>query len=333
MSMFKKFYALGTILQFQVDGQNAEKAIEEAMDTIRDIEEKMSVFINDSEISRVNRNAGGLPQKVSSNTYLVMRKALKYSYLSHGAFDPTIRPVVNLWGFGSGQNVVPLHAEIQEKLQLVDYKDIILDDKNRTLKLRRKNQALDAGGIAKGFAADRVKDVFQKYQIPSAIINLGGNIFALGQKNGQSLWGVGIQNPYGLRDEFIGAISVANKSIVTSGNYERYFISNGKRFHHIIDPRTGYPSENGVISTTIITDSSIDADALSTCAYVMGLNEGMKFIETLANVEAIFVTDHKEIFVTRGIKDNFVLLNMEFTYEHTDRSIANVTENIEAANI
>lgn len=315
--MLKQFYALGTILQFQVDGENGEKAIAEAMDTIRNIEEKMSVFINDSEISRVNRNAGGLPQKVSASTYFVMKKALEYSYLSHGAFDPTIRPVVSLWGFGSGKNLVPPNTEIQERLLLVNYKDIILDEKKRTIKLRLKNQALDAGGIAKGFAADQVKKVFQKYQIPSAIINLGGNIFVLGKENGESLWGVGIQNPYGQRDEFVGAIRVANKSIVTSGNYERYFISNGKRFHHIIDPRTGYPSENGVISTTTIADYSIDTDALSTCTYVMGLAEGMKLIETLDNVDAIFITNRKEIYVTSGIKENFVLTNKKFTYVNT----------------
>ena len=310
----KNFYSLGTIINLKVFGRKAEKAIEEAVERLIDIDNKMSAFKSYSEISKININAGTLAQVVSTDTYFVIKKAIEYSELSAGTFDPTIRPLVTLWNIGTGEERIPEKNEIEQTLKLVNYKDIILDESNSSIKLKKQNQALDVGGIAKGFAADEVKNILLKYGIHSAIIDLGGNVFALGNKIDGTPWNVGIQNPFKPRGEYIGIFSVKDKSVVTSGNYERFFIKDNITFHHIIDPKTGYPSKSRIISATIISDNSIDGDGLSTGVYIMGINKAMELIESIIGVDAIFITEDKQIYVTSGIKENFQLSNDEFMY-------------------
>lgn len=303
----RKFYALGTIIQLKAYGQKAQQSCDMAMNKIIEIENHLSVFKDFSEISRINQNAGIAPVKVSKDTYFVIKTAAKYSRISGGAFDPTIRPMVRLWGIQTDNARIPDKYEIDRDIKLVNYTDIILDDKNCTVMLRNKNQALDLGAIAKGFTADEVKNIFSKNAIKSALIDLGGNILAMGSKPGDTSWKIGIQDPLKRRGKFVGIISVTDKSVVTSGNYERYFMNQEKRFHHIINPMTGKPSENGIISATIISDYSIDGDALSTCAFVMGLKEGLLLAESIQGVDAIFITENKKIFTTAGIKNKFEL--------------------------
>ncbi|OOM10381.1 FAD:protein FMN transferase [Clostridium saccharobutylicum] len=314
-TIVREFYALGTIIRLRVDGKNGEEAIQEAIDRLNVIENKMSVFKEYSEVSMINKNAGISSQEVSTDTYFVIKKAVKYSILSEGTFDPTIRPIVSLWSIGSDKPRIPSKSEIERNLKLVNYEDIILDEKSYSIGLKHANQAIDVGGIAKGYAADEVNKVFKNRKIKSALIDLGGNIYALGAKPDKTLWNVGIQNPFNTRGEYIGVISVKNKSIVTSGNYERYFTKEGKIYHHIIDPKTGYPSESEIISSTIISDHSIDGDGLSTGVYIMGLEKSVKLIQSLKGIDAIFITKNKEVYVTSGIKNNFKITNIEFIYK------------------
>ena len=306
---------MGTIVQLKVYGGNAEKATAKAVESISDIENKMSTNIETSEITKLNEKAGVSGQKLSEDTYFVIKEAVKYSKLTEGDFDTTIEPIVKLWGIGTDKERVPSKSEIREKLKLVNYKDIILDSKNSTVKLRRTSQAIDLGGIAKGYTADEIKKVLINNNIHSALINLGGNVYAVGKKTDGTNWNIGIQNPLNTRGKYLGAISVADKSVVTSGNYERYFIVDGKRYHHIFNPKDGYPSENGIISTTIVSDKSIDGDVLSTSTYVMGVTKGLKLIESIKGVEAIFITSDKKVYVTSGLKDSFNLTDKEFTNE------------------
>lgn len=314
-SVEKETYLMGTIVQLKVYGRNAEKAAEESLNRISDIESKMSINIETSEISKLNAKAGISGEKLSQDTYSVIKKAIEYSKLTEGALDATIEPIVKLWGIGSDTERVPSKSEIDEKLKLVGYNDIVLDDKNSMVKLRRTSQAIDLGAIAKGYTADEVRQILVKNKISSALINLGGNVYAMGNKLDGTKWNIGVQNPLSTRGEYLGTLSVTNKSIVTSGNYERYFIVDGKRYHHIFDPKTGYPSEKGIISATIVSDNSIDGDALSTSTYVMGLEKGLKLVESIKGVEAIFITVDKKIYVTTGLKDSFKLTDKEFTYE------------------
>lgn len=311
----RQFYVLGTIIQLKVYGSNGKRAIDEAVNRLNEIDNKMSVFKEYSEVSLINQKAGISSVEVSKDTYFVIKEAVKYSNLSEGAFDPTIRPIVELWGIGTDKPRIPSESEICSELKLVNYKDIVLDEKESSIKLKNKDQTMDLGGIAKGYAADEVKRILINNNIKSALINLGGNIFALGKKPDKTQWQIGVQNPFSKRGEFVGFISIKNKSIVTSGNYERYFISNGKKFHHIIDPKTGYPSESRIVSSTIISDYSIDGDGLSTGVYIMGLDKSIKLIESMKGIDAIFITENKEIYLTSGIKNKFKLIDENFIYK------------------
>ncbi|WML37012.1 FAD:protein FMN transferase [Clostridium sp. OS1-26] len=311
-----EFYILGTTNILKAYGEKADIAIIEAMKKLLDIDNKMSVFKGTSEFSLINNHAGESAVAVSDDTYYVIKKSMQYAQMSNGAFNPTIRPVVELWNIGRNNSQVPKEESIKEKLQLVNYRDIILNDEKNSIKLAHKQQRIDGGAIVKGFAADKVKEILIKNGVESAMIDLGGNIYAMGVNAGADMpWRIGIQNPLGIRDEFVGVLSIVDKSIVTSGDYERYFIKDNKKYHHIIDPRTGYPCNNGVISATIVSDSSLDADALCTCIYVMGVEEGMKLVDSMEGVDAIIITDDKKIHVSSGIKENFILTNLDFKIE------------------
>jgi len=312
----KEIYSLGTLNQLKAYGRNSEKAIKKSIRKLYEIDNKMSVFKEDSEISKINKQAGKESQIVSKDTYYVIQKAIKYCSLSKGAFDITIRPIVDLWGIGKTNQKIPTTSEIKEKLKLVNYKDIILDNNTSSIFLKNEKQEIDVGGIAKGYAADEVKSIMLKNGIKSALINLGGNILVLGGKEDEAPWIVGIQNPFKPRGEFALTLSVINKSVVTSGNYERYFEVDGKRFHHIINPSTGYPSESDIISATIISDNSIDGDGLSTGVYIIGIHEAIKLIEEIEGVDAIFITKSKEVYITSGIREKTIITSDEFVYKN-----------------
>lgn len=317
----KNSYALGTLINLKAYGNNAQKAIDEALERLNDIDDKMSAFKENSEISKITLVAGRSMEFVSDDTYFVVKKAIEYSRILEGTFDPTIRPLVKLWSIGTKEERIPEEAEIKEVKNLVNYKDVILDESNKSIMLKQKDQALDVGGIAKGFAADEVRDIFIQNKIKSALIDLGGNIFALGSKEHNKPWKVGIQNPFKPRGESIAVLSIKNKSVVTSGNYERYFMKYGKRFHHIINPRTGYPSESQIISATIISDNSIDGDGLSTGIYILGVDKSLSIIEAIEDVDAILVTEDKNVYVTSGAKNIVELIDHEFSLRYNEKLI------------
>lgn len=313
-SIVKSSYVLGTIVHLQIFGNKSEQLAEKALEKLMDIDNNMSVFKDYSEISKINKNAGLSPQAVSSDTYFTIKKAVEYAKILGGAFDPTIGPLTSLWNIGTKHERIPQKNEIEKKLKLVNYKDIIMNEDSKSVKLRYKNQSIDVGGIAKGFAADQIKNMLFKHRVKSALIDLGGNIFALGCKHNGGLWSIGIQNPFKHRGEYIGIINVKDKSIVTSGNYERFFMDNGKKFHHILDPRTGYPSESSIISATIISDNSIDGDGLSTGIYIMDVYKSIDLIESLSDIDAILITNEKKVYITSGIAKNFKLTDNDFKY-------------------
>lgn len=308
----REFYSLGILNQLKVSGRNANKAIDESIGKLCEIDEKMSVFKENSEISKINQYAGKQAQKVSEDTYYVIEKAVKYCSLLKGSFDITIRPIVALWGIGKQEARVPTISEIKEKCKVVNYKDIVIDKNNSSILLKNEKQEIDVGGIAKGYAADEVRDIMIKNNIKSALINLGGNIFVIGSKDDGTAWTVGIQNPFKKRGKFALNISVIKKSVVTSGSYERYFEVGGKKFHHIINPSTGYPSESDIISATIISDNSIDGDGLSTGVYIMGVQKAMKLIEEIKGIDAIFITENKEVYITSGLSGKVTIMSNEF---------------------
>ncbi|WP_061309639.1 FAD:protein FMN transferase [Clostridium botulinum] len=312
----RETYLMGTIINIKAYGKNADKAVQASVDKISDIENKMSLNISTSEVNKINKNAGIAPVKVSKNTFDVVKASLIYSEKSKGSFDITVEPLVSLWGIGTDKARIPSKDEISNALKLINYKDVIINEKESTVMLKRKGQAIDLGAIAKGYSADELKKVLLNYNVSSAFLSLGGNVYVLGNKPDKTSWKIGVQNPLEPRGDYLGIVSVSDKSVVTSGNYERFFERNGKRYHHIFDTKTGYPAEKGLISVSIISDKSIDGDALSTSVYTLGLNEGKKLIESLKGVEAIFVTNDKKVYVTSGLKDIFKLTNTDFKLQN-----------------
>nr|WP_202630118.1 FAD:protein FMN transferase [Clostridium botulinum] len=312
----RETYLMGTIINIKAYGKNADKAVQASVDKISDIENKMSLNISTSEVNKINKNAGIAPVKVSKNTFDVVKASLIYSEKSKGFFDITVEPLVSIWGIGTDKARIPSKDEISTALKLINYKDVVINEKKSTIMLKRKGQAIDLGAIAKGYTADELKKVLLNYNVSSAFLSLGGNVYVLGNKPDKTPWKIGVQNPLEPRGDYLGIVSVSDKSVVTSGNYERFFERNGKRYHHIFDTKTGYPAEKGLISVSIISDKSIDGDALSTSVYTLGLDEGKKLIESLKGVEAIFVTNDKKVYVTSGLKDIFKLTNTDFKLQN-----------------
>ncbi len=311
--VIKTNFMLDTLIEIQAFGPNASGAIDKAFNRIADIEKKMTAKAKTSEIIKINERAGEGFYTVSSDTFFVIKKSLCYSEMSKGKFDITVGSLVRLWGIGTDEARVPTTSEISETLPLVDYKQVELSEDKHGVFLKKHGMAIDLGGIAKGFATDEVVKILRQNGVESGIADLGGNIFVLGTKPNGKPWTIGLQNPFDTKGSIFATVGVVDKTLVTSGPYERYFEKNGKRYHHILDTYSGFPVENGLMGVTIISDSSIDADALSTTIFALGLEEGMKFVEGLNHIDAVFVTNDYKVYTSPGIKEyNFTIINKQF---------------------
>lgn len=310
----KTSFMMDTVMELTAYGDNAQKAVDAAIDAIKKIDKLMSVSSQDGDVYRINAAAGQSPVKISKETMYVIQAAQYYSQLSNGLFDITIGPLVNLWGIGT-KNDIPTQADINKAKALVDYRKFKINTEAGTAELPENGMAIDLGAIAKGYAADAAKEVLVRYGIKSAVINLGGNVVVIGNKTDGSLWRVGIQNPFEPNGDYVAVVEEADKAVVTSGIYERYFIKDGKRYHHILNPFTGYPADNGLASVSIISDKSIDADALSTLVFLLGPEKGMELVEDLSNIECIMITTDKEILLSDGLKGKVKIVDKGFEYE------------------
>jgi len=291
---------LVTITVVAGSDEQANKTIDKAFSVIEQFGDKINFFSDKSELSAINRNAGTTPVKVSPDTLGVIERAIYISEKSNGAFDPTIGPEINMWDFF--KKIRPADADIKKKLSLVNYRDIIVDRAKSTVFLRRKGMLMDLGGIAKGYAADLALANLRQSGIGAGIVAAAGDIRAFGLKPDGTLWKIGIKNPrqQSEADELIAKASLTNKAISTSGDYERYFVEDGRRYHHILDPKTGYPAGQ-CRSVTVISDSGIFADGFSTAVFVSGPEKGMKLVRE-AGVEAVIIDKDGGIHTTPGIK-------------------------------
>jgi thiamine biosynthesis lipoprotein len=307
-------YMLGTYLQLSVwttNKQEGMNTIKASFERIKEIEDKLSANLDESEIGQINLNAGKGYVDVSDETIAIIKRAIHYAELTKGAFDPAIGKLVKLWGIGTENERIPSQEEIQDTLQFVDYQKIEFQGDNK-VKLSEAGMRIDLGGIAKGYAADEVTKIMKNKGIKHAIINLGGNVVTLGKKIDETSWKVGIQDPFEPTGTHMGVIEVHDQTVVTSGNYERFFMADNKRYHHIIEPKTGYPAENGIISATIVTNSSTDADGLSTSVYVLGVDKGIQLIESLEDVECIIITEDKKVYISTGLTERFQIIDSSF---------------------
>ena len=286
-----------------------QKAVDLAFDTIKDIDDRMSVYNNNSEVSQINRLAGHSAVKVSSDTLNVIEKALYYSKISDGMFDITVGPLIDIWGFRTGKNRTLSDVEISKALLLIDYKKVKIDRSGSTVELTSTGMKMDVGAIAVGYAVDKAVSVLKDNGVKKALVNGGGEIYALGSPPGKDAWRIGIQHPR-RSNELLGTIELKDMAVSTSGDYENYFEVNGKRYCHIMNPKTGKPVE-GIMSVTVVANTTTEADALSTVLFIMGAKDGMKLAERLDNVECIIITGSNEkdmkILVSSGLKDKVQL--------------------------
>ena len=316
-------FLLGTYVRIRVYDEGKESALKPAFDRVKELGDKITVNQKGSEIDEVNEQAGIKPVKVSDDVYTLVKRAYEYSQDSQGGFDMAIGAITQLWRIGFDDARKPSQEEIDQALKLVDYHKIELNDKEKTVYLKEKGMIIDLGAIAKGYITDEVVKVLKKQGVTTAIVDLGGNVYVLGYSpRGENQdWTVGIQDPNMARGSVLGSIKERNKTLVTSGIYERYLEVDGKKYHHLFDPKTGYPFDNDIASVTIITDKSIDGDGLSTAVFSMGVKKGLEYVESELNngTEAIFVTKDDKVYVTDPIKDTFKL-SEDSHYTMGDRS-------------
>lgn len=244
---------------------------------------------------------GSIEFAVSDILYEILEKGLYYSGISEGVFDITIEPESSLWDFTSDKSKVPEDLQIKEAVKLTNYKNAMLKDKKLVLKI--PGMGIELGAIAKGFIADQLKEYLKKNGVTSGTVNLGGNVLCIGKKTDGSPFRIGIQHPFEDRNEIITAVKAEDISVVSSGIYERYFIQDGKMYHHILDPSTGYPYDNGLVAVTIISGKSADGDALSTTCFAMGMEKGLEFANSLDGVYAVFITEDGKLHYSEGFKE------------------------------
>ncbi|HPE36068.1 MAG TPA: FAD:protein FMN transferase [Spirochaetales bacterium] len=312
--------ALGTVCSVRVLDGASEKALDDAFARLAAIEAEMSANDPGTLVDQVNQAAGGQAVAVPDDLRYVTRKALEYAALSDGAFDPTIGPLVKLWGIGTEDERVPSADEVSVALAMVDRWLLELDDQAGTLRLAKPGMRLDLGAIAKGYAADEAGRILAEQGVTAAVIDLGGNVKVVGRKPDGSPWKIGVQNPFDDRGAYIGIVTVTgDRTVVTSGVYERYFLGDdGTHYHHILDTRTGYPVRNGLASVTIIASSSIDADGLSTTLFALGLDKGLALANSLDWMEAVFIDEDKRVYLSDGAQAIFELTDDAFVLAQAD---------------
>lgn len=281
---------------------------------IKQQENRLTVNRAHSEVMDVNHAAGSHPVTVSPSVFNLIKRAKAVSLLDDSCFNLAIGPLVKRWKIGFKGDSVPPADELQALLRLTNPADVILNEQQRSVFLAKAGMEIDLGAIAKGYIADLVRDLLHQHATRHALINLGGNVQTLGvpQDSALDAWSVGLKKPFSAPDDLIGVINVNNKSVVTSGIYERYFELNGRCYHHILDPKTGYPRDNELLSVTIISDDSIDGDIYTTLLYGMGVEKGVAYLSDKPGIEAIFVTRDRQVILSSQRQFTFSLLDNSY---------------------
>lgn len=301
--------AMGTIMTHQSHGENSEEYLTCIQMEIERLEALFSRFRPGSDISRMNQAAGQNPVSINEETMQVLLSAQTFANLYPGTFDITVTPLVDLWRNASACKQPPAQVEIDRTIKLVNNNDLLLNPIQGTAGLRYKHQSIDLGGIAKGYAANRLIHCALAFGLHSTFSNLGGNVIVKGRKLDGSPWKIGIQHPR-LTGQLIGAVSIENEAVVTSGDYQRFFIGkDGKHYHHIINPETGYPATSDLISVTIITPDAMLADVLSTLLFIAGLEKGNHILANHPECQAILVNRNCQTFITKGLCDRYTHAN------------------------
>ncbi len=293
----KTSFKLNTVVTITIYDSSDTSLLDHALNLCDYYENLFSRTRETSEIHQINQ---GLQKELSPETEELLNTALYYSRLSGGLFEPTIGPVSSLWDFHTEQPKVPDETLIQSRLPLIDAKKIRLSNHAITME---EGMMLDLGSISKGYIADSIKEYLIKQGVKSAVIDLGGNVLCIGNRPDGTPFQIGIRQPFAKANTAAAVLSISDQSVVTSGIYERCFEQDGIVYHHLLDPNTGYPCDNELASVTIISNHSVDGDALSTCCFLMGMEQGMSLINSIPDVHAIFITRDGELYYSEGFPD------------------------------
>ena len=297
----QEIFAMDTYMTVTAYGDNAQKGVTDAVAEIQRLDNLLSIGKEDSEISKLNKSGSAA---LSDDTAVMVAKALDLYKSTGGAFDITVLPLMELWGFTTQEYYVPTEDEIQSTLQRVGADKLTWDENTKTLTLGDK-QEIDLGGIAKGFTSSRIMEIFKKDGVTCGMVSLGGNVHLLGTKQDGSAWRVGIQDPNNT-DDMLGILQANDCAVITSGAYERNFEKDGVTYHHIIDPATGKPSNSGLTSVTIVSKDGTLADGLSTSLFVMGKDKAIAYWKQHADeFDTILVDKDRNVYITEGIAGNF----------------------------
>ena len=292
-----------TVVTITVYDKDSEDVLDACVAKCEDYNARFSRTSEGSEIYELN-HANGEPVTLSGDTVDLIQKGVEYSRLADGKFDITIAPLSDLWDFKNNTGTVPDDAAIQQAKSHIGYENVRVD--GNTVQLLDPEAAIDLGGIAKGYIADQLKAYLKEQNVSHALINLGGNVLALGGKPDGSDYNIGIQKPFAQNGEAITSVKIKDQSVVSSGTYERYFEKDGKTYHHIIDPATGYPADSGLKSVTIISSDGTLADGLSTSLFIMGIDKAKEYWRANSDkFDAILLTNDNKQYVTEGIYSDY----------------------------
>ncbi|WP_077532718.1 FAD:protein FMN transferase [Massiliimalia massiliensis] len=297
------FTAMDTAMTGRFYGKDAKQAAEAYQQEIADLEQLWSKTISSSDVSRLNQSGSLKKEALDPRTVSLLRRSMEISELTGGSFDPVLGRLVSLWGIGTEQEQVPEADELVSASKESGAEHLSEKDGSFTLS---GNAQLDLGGISKGAATDEIRQSLSGLSLDGYLLSLGGNIYVSGEKPDQSEWKIGISDPDG-ESAYLGYLSVSDCAVITSGDYERFFVRDGIRYHHILDRATGSPAQSGLRSVTVVSKDAALADALSTALFVVGAEKGLAFCGQQPDAEAVFVTDDGFVYLTDGLKECFTL--------------------------
>ena len=303
MILEKSFPAMGTVHTVTIFDAEGPEAASDARAYLLDLHRAWSCFQGDSLISRINQAAGRQPVAVDEDTFEVLRQAKRYGRITEGAFDVTVGPLADLWRRAMEERQLPGDKAVWQALALVNFANVTLDEEAHTVLLEKAGQRIDLGGIAKGYAVDELRKRLRRHGVRRALLDLGGTVAALGCG-----LPVGIRDPFRLHGAPMGTLMLEDRITVTSGVYERFAYMDGYRYHHVVDPRTGYPSKSGLVSVTLVGEKGGALDAFATAALILGMEKSAPMLAE-QGMDAVFVTEQGQVFVTRGLKRQFHLYN------------------------
>lgn len=298
------FFLMDTVYEYKFYGEHAQAAGDAAMKALTDLEARVSLYVEDSEISRLNEAAGKNFVTLSPDTFALLSKCVSYGRESGGVFDVTVAPLAKLWNITGENPKIPSAEAIEKDRALVGYEDILLDEAHSAAMLRREGQAVDLGGIAKGYACDVVRKAVLETGVTSGYSSIGGNLMVVGRKPDGEDFRFGVRNPRGEANEYLAVVTLPDSTMATSGDYERYFERDGVRYHHILDPATGWPGKTDLISVSVVSPDGAYADFMSTYLFLKGKAFGLENLNAF-DCGLILIDKDRNVYVSDSLRSRF----------------------------